>query len=591
MFNLFKKKNKGQKEKEGVVNTKKAVMDYKVDKENVKVMPEKFLPKKGKSDSNYKVVIIIVSVLIVLVGIFAGLLTFSDSFNELLFGERQVNFNGDMLDSKDDDSEPVEDQDQEVKDNSDTDPEEDEERKEVFRKEVLDEEGRVVGAIVFEMRDELEYLDLKVVALLPEDNILTDEINNKFEIIGGVYSFNPGGVRLSGGDLKIEIFYKDDSLNGSDAGELKILNWEKEPEISLIPGVVNKSESNLKMEVGILPRGSMALAILKEEGTPFVPDEPGDIDPIGALPLAKDTDGDGLTDDEEGLYNLDTTKIDSDDNGVSDEDEVFKIYEMVLEEAPDLRLGVYNNEEEGYKIYYPSTWPVEEGEEGMVTFSSGSTGETVKIIIQANPENLTAKEWYLEQSGISNTINSAQIKTGLINGLDVAWSLDQYTAYAVREETVYLINYSAGLKEEASFKATFDGMVKSFNFPLDLITGYKYSNSDYGFSLELPLAWADYDAVAIEKDWGTELISTSLMFRLPSSEPELCAPYDKCAIFIIDIFDFITWNDVRLLDSAPLLVNVNNDYVFSYHRSDYYASDLEERVAEVGEVVETFVFD
>ena len=590
MFGLFKKKGKQK------VDVKEAAANFNVDEHRIKAMPEKFLPKEKTSKSKYKFVIIIVGVLIVLAGTFTGLLIFSDGFNTLLFDDKREDANETNVTNVTN----------EEGEGSTLRPcsgsplpfdaaqgsSEGGEVGQVFRKEVRDETGGLAGAVVFEMRKELEYLDLRVAGFLAEPETISDEVNNKFKIIGGVYSFDPGGVRLSEGILGLEIFYNENYLRGFKPSDLKVLNWEVEPEVDILTGEVFEDRGVVEIDVNVLPRGKIALGVLMEEGEGG--EEPplggsGEVEPIGALPDSEDSDNDGLTDEEEGLYDMDISLADSDEDGTGDKDEVLAWYEVQVGEVPDTHLDVYTDEVKDYSIYYPVLWTVDvDDEEGIVSFMSGATGESAQVMIQGNPEGLGAKEWYLEQAiGIS----ADKVKAGEINGLDAAWSLDQFTAYIARDENIYLINYSVGLKDEASFKTTFDAMVSSFHFAGDLITGYKYIDEDYGFSLELPLAWVDFDIVEYENDWGEGNISNSLIFRLPTEFPEECSPYSKCAIFFIDIFDFTTWDEARLLDTAPMMVNVNNDYVYGYRLSTYYASDLGERMGEVEEIIETFVFE
>jgi len=38
------------------------------------------------------------------------------------------------------------------------------------------------------------------------------------------------------------------------------------------------------------------------------------------------------------------------------------------------------------------------------------------------------------------------------------------------------------------------------------------------------------------------------------------------------------------------LVNVNNDYVFAYYKRELNASDLEQQIGEIENIIETFVF-
>lgn len=592
MLNLFKKKDRVSKEAGGQkVDLKKVSLGFNVDENRIRVLPAKFLPQRKSLSSKYKLIIIIISALIVVLGVFTALL-FNKGFSSFLFGEKEESFVGEEAflsgqgEGQTSNSSGLEGLSEDGEEGGGLDGE----SPRLFRKEVLDEKGVLAGVIVFETREELEYLDLKVAATLPEQEIISDENNNKFKIIGGVYLFDPGGVRLSEGDLKVEIFYNKNLLLNLKARDLKVLNWEAEPALKILPGEVKETEDQVDILVNVLPKGKVALAVLTEGGLDGKQSAEGVsvIEPVGALPSSQDSDNDDLTDEEEVLYETEPELGDSDSDGLGDGEEVLTWYEVRAGEVPDSHLDVYKSESEQYSLYYPVLWTIDETQEGTVSFVSGKTGEFIRVMIQENPKTLGAREWYLEQAvGVSKE----QVKVGEINGLETAWSLDQFTAYVAKGDKIYLINYNVGLKDEAGFKTTFEGVTQSFHFPADLITGYKYTNEEYGFTLDLPVEWAGYDVVSYQHNWGEGLKSKSLIFRLTSAHPEECTPYDKCAIFFIDIFDFTTWDAVRLLDTAPLLVNVNNDYVFAYRESTYYASDLRDRVGEVEGVIETFGFE
>ncbi|NQU77899.1 hypothetical protein HQ544_04355 [Candidatus Falkowbacteria bacterium] len=592
MFSLSKKKNKDLPKELGQPVTPQGAGlpgSVEIDESKIKTMPEKFLPK-GKESNKFLLIIIVVAAFVLIMGAFTGLLLFSESFNNMIFGGDD----GDLVldrddssgsDSLDGDGDGTGDDDGDGGEPGDDDGDE----TAIFRKEVTKTGGELVGAISFEMRKELEYLELVVSAGMPEKDMISDDNNNTFKIIGGVYSFEPGGVMLAEGDLVVEIFYNSDDLGKFSGSDLKILNWEEEPEVSFLVGEINEIIDKMEIEMDGLPRGKIALGLLIGDDDLDDPDDPGsEILPIGAIPDAVDADGDGLTDQEEDLYLFEADNTDTIGDGYGDEAEVMAFYKAELNKELDASLESYESEEMGYVIYYPMMWDVTEGEAGMITFSSGDTGETVRIMIQENPDKLKPREWYLLQA---SGVDEDQIKTGLINDLETAWSLDQFTAYISLDEDIYLINYNAGLNDEAGFKTTFDGMASSFHFPELLAGGYAYQNEQYGFSLVLPLLWEGYDMVEYENDWGGGLSSNSLIFRLGTDFPEECSPYDKCAMFFIDIFDFTTWDEVRLLDESPLLVNVDSEYVFTYRKSTYYGSDLGERAEEVEDVIATFVLE
>lgn len=180
---------------------------------------------------------------------------------------------------------------------------------------------------------------------------------------------------------------------------------------------------------------------------------------------ALDSDGDGLTDDEELTYGTDPNKPDTDGDGFLDGHEVFHLYNpngktpVRLLDTGSVR--IYKNTKVGYEIYYPTPWDVRvvDAEKGQVIFMS-PTGEFVQVLTEENPKKLPIVNWYLEQSpGVA----VGKLETFVTkSNLDGIKSPDRLNAYFSSNGLIYVISYNIGERVNVSFYRTFEMMLNSF---------------------------------------------------------------------------------------------------------------------------------
>ncbi len=182
------------------------------------------------------------------------------------------------------------------------------------------------------------------------------------------------------------------------------------------------------------------------------------------LVAGKDTDTDGLSDIEEGLWGSDPLKEDTDGDSYLDGEEIKNLYSPLVVGANSKLINTgavktYTNNQYGYSLAYPANWTQsllnETGEE--VIFTS-QTGEFVEVIIQENEEDLTAQDWYLEQNP---TVNSADLEEVLIGNWSGVKSPDKLNVYLSRASRIYILSYNVGLKTELNYATTFEMMLKS----------------------------------------------------------------------------------------------------------------------------------
>ncbi len=188
--------------------------------------------------------------------------------------------------------------------------------------------------------------------------------------------------------------------------------------------------------------------------------------PPAVLPLAQDTDNDGLTDVEEGLFTTDFVNSDSDTDGYRDGLEVINLYNPAgfaphkIEETALVK--IYSNPTFNYTIFYPASWLAQALDETNreVMFTS-ATGEFIQVIAEDNPERLPLMDWYLAKSpGVSPAeVGTATTKRDGVLGIK---SPDGLTVYFGAGDKIFAISYNVGVKTELNYKSTFEMMYKSF---------------------------------------------------------------------------------------------------------------------------------
>lgn len=184
--------------------------------------------------------------------------------------------------------------------------------------------------------------------------------------------------------------------------------------------------------------------------------------PTQTLPSSQDSDSDGLTDEEEGIYGTSKNDADTDKDGYSDGSEVLNLYNPAGSgKLTDSSLvDVFNSAAYVYSLNYPIDWTLEAtnvNDQEIRIISK--TGEFIQIFGQDNPEAMSVTSWYLEQWP---GLKSSQLKKFTVGNLNGVWSLDGLTAYLGDANNIYIINYGVGNKQEVNFMTTFEMIVKSF---------------------------------------------------------------------------------------------------------------------------------
>lgn len=161
-------------------------------------------------------------------------------------------------------------------------------------------------------------------------------------------------------------------------------------------------------------------------------------EPVPEPLVAKDTDNDGLTDEEEErIYKTDMTKSDTDEDGYSDSVEVINLYNPAgfkptkLIEAKLVQL--YVSTTGTFQVLYPSV--VSPPENNVPTRFLFGGFEYFEITREQNTEEQSVLDWYLTRNSGISPVQVQQFFTK--SGLEGVRSPDGMTAYIAIDGAVY----------------------------------------------------------------------------------------------------------------------------------------------------------
>lgn len=179
------------------------------------------------------------------------------------------------------------------------------------------------------------------------------------------------------------------------------------------------------------------------------------------LPLAPDTDNDGLTDVEEALFGTNPNSSDSDNDIYSDGSELLSGYDPTKPQttlADSSLFKTYNHQ--NYSIIYPDGFQLKELGESEVIFQAPN-GEFVEVIVILNSDKLNLLDWYQKQQPAEDPNLLTSLTVNNLLGLRSADQLTYYLA-APNLSQIYLVTYNVGNLNQTNFMTTFQVMVKSF---------------------------------------------------------------------------------------------------------------------------------
>lgn len=177
---------------------------------------------------------------------------------------------------------------------------------------------------------------------------------------------------------------------------------------------------------------------------------------------SEDTDDDELTDVEEEIYNTSPSKPDTDQDGYLDGEEVLAGYDPKDSGAIEDSEAVdsYVNSTYAYSILYPSSWLEDTVSSGKEVWFTSTTGEFIEVLVESNPGELDAKEWYLNQMTEEN-IDPDDLEEVRVGDLLGVKSLDGLSVYFAEDDFIYGVIYNIGTKNEINFRTTYTMVYKS----------------------------------------------------------------------------------------------------------------------------------
>lgn len=189
--------------------------------------------------------------------------------------------------------------------------------------------------------------------------------------------------------------------------------------------------------------------------TPTVPQTPA---------KGLDSDGDQLTDIEENIFQTDSAKADTDNDGYVDASEILNFYNpkgagRLVDSG---LIGIYQNASYNYSVFYPQPWSARSlnTQNSEVIFTS-NTGEFIEVIVQPNPLGLSAKNWYLDKN---KSADAAALKSVLVGGLPAIQTPDGLNTYLAVGSNIYVLVYDTGNQQQMNFYTTYQLFLKSFIF-------------------------------------------------------------------------------------------------------------------------------
>lgn len=194
------------------------------------------------------------------------------------------------------------------------------------------------------------------------------------------------------------------------------------------------------------------------------------IEPFSDM-VSKDTDNDGLTDKEEELWGTDPKLDDTDQDTYLDGKEVLNGFNPKgAGKIKDSGLArEYINLADNYSVSYPAAWY---SYADWPDYKQATLGP-IEILIEDNPEQLSASEYYYQKVLTENEIIESEIGLG-VKGVK---SFDGLTAYVADQDKIYALSNSKEGDVEVkiydnpnslSSKAWFIGEIYNGSIKLDL---------------------------------------------------------------------------------------------------------------------------
>lgn len=198
---------------------------------------------------------------------------------------------------------------------------------------------------------------------------------------------------------------------------------------------------------------------------PVLPPTPAPPPNPPVLQAAPDSDGDGLTDDEEVIYKTNPQNPDTDADNFIDGNEVFKLYSPiaggVAQIADSGLVKFFTNDKQNYSVLYPIVFGLDliDATSTMKIAFTVATGERFVITILENDDHLSPLNYYLNaHPEVPITSIGAASSRGGFSGVRSPDSLE--TILAVNGQ-LYSFVYEVGNNITKRFSATYNMIINS----------------------------------------------------------------------------------------------------------------------------------
>ena len=177
-----------------------------------------------------------------------------------------------------------------------------------------------------------------------------------------------------------------------------------------------------------------------------------------------DTDGDGLTDEEELSLGTNPNEIDTDQDGYLDLEEIQAGYNPTgtgkLEESQFIIR--YQNNNLNYSFLYPNAWTLRNNNTDYLTIITAPDNSLMQVSVSENVLNQNILDWY--QATVSQgDIAQDRIKLGdTWEGVIGEESLHFYITDN-NKQFIYILSYIPAISQRLAYPNIFQMMINSFN--------------------------------------------------------------------------------------------------------------------------------
>lgn len=176
-----------------------------------------------------------------------------------------------------------------------------------------------------------------------------------------------------------------------------------------------------------------------------------------------DTDGDGLTDDEELVMQTNLSEIDSDKDGYLDLAEIKSGYNPLgagrLRDSPSLIAHV--DETSGFTVLHPRNWTKQSLNNGYTLIISAPDNSLFQVSVQDNPRQQAIVDWYGETFEVPAD-NYGRFKNGA--GWEGVMSEDGINFYLTdtKRQNIYAISYIPVVSTRLAYLNIYQMMIDTF---------------------------------------------------------------------------------------------------------------------------------